>query len=199
MATIALYSSKINQMPGLFNETKKSVSSLKSELLAFKSKAMAVNQNICDLNDVISTIQASTNIQEEKMFSIEQVKDSIEQFVEDTNVIDGNVADLINRRKDDFYEQYYYLKPECEKSFGEKIKNGLKKACEWCKDHWKEILYVAIAVFVVVTTVVIGGFLTVGAAISLVLKGALECAIFCSIMGGLSSIAEGEPFFDGFF
>ncbi|MDD5936086.1 MAG: hypothetical protein PUC65_11100, partial [Clostridiales bacterium] len=63
---------------------------------------MAVNKNICDLDDVISTIQASTSVQEEKVVSIENVNSNIEQFVEDTNAIDGKVVDLVDKRKDDF-------------------------------------------------------------------------------------------------
>lgn len=45
----------------------------------------------------------------------------IEQFVNETIAIDENVADLINKQKDDFYEDYYYLKPECEKNGWEKF------------------------------------------------------------------------------
>ena len=41
--------------------------------------------------------------------------------------IDGDVADVINNSKDDFYDKYEYLKPECEKSWLEKAKeNGVK-------------------------------------------------------------------------
>ena len=39
--------------------------------------------------------------------------------------IDGDVADVINNSKDDFYDKYEYLKPECEKSWLKKLKSGL--------------------------------------------------------------------------
>lgn len=48
--------------------------------------------------------------------------------------IDGDVADVINNSKYDFYDKYEYLKPECEKSWLEKAKEWIDSACEWCKD-----------------------------------------------------------------
>jgi len=36
------------------------------------------------------------------------------------------VAQLINERKENFYKEYYYLKPENEKSGWEKFKDGFQ-------------------------------------------------------------------------
>lgn len=49
--------------------------------------------------------------------------------------IDDKAADTINKRKNDFYDKYYYLKPECEKSGWEKFKDKLKKIVDWIKEH----------------------------------------------------------------
>lgn len=54
--------------------------------------------------------------------------------------IDGDVADVINNSKDDFYDKYEYLKLECEKSWLEKAKEWIYSACEWCKDLWNKII-----------------------------------------------------------
>lgn len=54
--------------------------------------------------------------------------------------IDGDVADVINNSKDDFYDKYEYLKPECENSWLEKAKEWIDSACEWCKDLWNKII-----------------------------------------------------------
>lgn len=54
--------------------------------------------------------------------------------------IDGVVADVINNSKDDYYDKYEYLKPECEKSWLEKAKEWIDSACEWCKDLWNKII-----------------------------------------------------------
>nr|WP_294495336.1 hypothetical protein [uncultured Anaerosporobacter sp.] len=43
------------------------------------------------MDDIISSIQVSTNIQEEEADSLEQVRVNSEQFIEDTYRIDGNV------------------------------------------------------------------------------------------------------------
>ena len=62
--------------------------------------------------------------------------------------IDGDVADVINKSKNDFYEKYEYLKPYIEKSW---LEEKWDNACEWCKEHWKEIL--------ITVTIVIGAVL----------------------------------------
>ena len=71
MATIALYAGKINQMTSLTGEVKKSVDDYSSELFSLKSKALNIRKSICDLDDVIGMIQASTEIQEKKIESLE--------------------------------------------------------------------------------------------------------------------------------
>ena len=60
MATIALYAGKINQMPSLISDVKKSVNEYKSELFSLKTAMLNVNKSVCDLDDVISSIQTST-------------------------------------------------------------------------------------------------------------------------------------------
>lgn len=60
MATIALYASKINNMPSLIKDVKGSVIDLKSELSTLKNKSLSINQSICNLDDVISSISTST-------------------------------------------------------------------------------------------------------------------------------------------
>ncbi|WP_278869978.1 hypothetical protein [Ruminococcus bicirculans (ex Wegman et al. 2014)] len=65
-------------------------------------------------------------------------------------IIDQNAADAINKSKNDFYEKYEYLKPDCEKSW---LEEKWDSACEWCKEHWKEIL--------ITVTIVIGAVLAI--------------------------------------
>ena len=45
MATIALYAGKINQMPGLIDAAKRSVTDYKSELAALRKKALTINKS----------------------------------------------------------------------------------------------------------------------------------------------------------
>ena len=159
MATIALYVNKINQMPGLIKDVKKSVTDYKSEL--------------CNLEDVISSIQSSSQIQEQKIASLDAFKQNNEEFVSNVARIDSGVADIIKQRKDDFYEKYTYLKPECEKNWKEKAKDWFVSASEWCKEHWAMVVtivvVIAIAAIAAICGVAIAFIAAVAGIISLVL------------------------------
>ena len=135
MATIALYANKINQMPGLIKDIKKSVSDYKDELFSLKKKTLTINSSVCNLDDVISSIQSSSQTQEQKIAALDNFSQNNEQFIKDTARIDSDVAEIIKKRKDDFYDKYSYLKPECEKNGWEKICDGLDSASAWCKKH----------------------------------------------------------------
>ena len=63
MATITLYAGKMNQMSSLLKKTKKSVSDYQTELFSLKSKTLNVNKSVCDLDDVIRSVQSSTQLQ----------------------------------------------------------------------------------------------------------------------------------------
>ena len=117
MATIALYAGKINQMTSLTGEVKKSVDDYSSELFSLKSKALNIRKSICDLDDVIGMIQASTEIQEKKIESLENFSQKTEEFTAEVVRIDEEVAAVINQNKEDFYNKYNYLKPDAEKNF----------------------------------------------------------------------------------
>ena len=192
MATIALYSNQIAQMSGKLGEVKQTVNDYKSELFSLKTKALAIKQSICNMEDVISSIQASTSVQEEKVDSLEQLRGSSEQFIEDTYRIDGNVAELVNKRKDDFYDQYKYLKPESEMGYWEK---KWKNAKEWCKEHWKVLATAGLVLAALLVIVFLpGAALLVAMAEGLLVTGAVGGAI-----GGIISVITGGPFWEGYF
>ena len=200
MATITLYANKINNMPGLIKDVKKSVTDYKSELSKLKNKSLQVNKSICNLDDVISTISASTKTQEEKVSSLESFQKNSEQFIADTARIDSDVADIVNQRKEDFYNEYSYLKPDCEKSGWEKFRDGVKSVGEWCKDNWKSIVKIVVAV-VIVAALGIASVLT-GGALAVILAGAFWGALIGGalggIMGGITSVINGGSFLEGF-
>lgn len=194
MSTITLYASKINQMSSLINDAKKAVKEYKSDLKSLKSKVLKIDSGICNVDDVISSIKSSTQTQEDKIDALDNLKKDVNEFIADVVRIDGDAADAINKSKDDFYDKYEYLKPECEKSGWEKFKDGCKKVGEWCQEHWKEIL----AVVVVITGIVlcfVPGLNWLGSGI---LMGALKGALSGGLIGGLSSWASGGSFWEGF-
>ena len=194
MSTITLYASKINQMSSLINDAKKAVKEYKSDLKSLKSKVLKIDSGICNVDDVISSIKSSTQTQEDKIDALDNLKKDVNEFIADVVRIDGDAADAINKSKDDFYDKYEYLKPECEKSGWEKFKDGCKKIGEWCKEHWKEILAIAVVITGVVLCFVPGlNWLGSG-----ILIGSLKGALSGGLIGGLSSWASGGSFWEGF-
>lgn len=193
MATISLYAGKINQMPGLIRGVRNSVAQLKTELGDLQKKASKVDVGVCDLSEVISSIQASSQTQEERASALESFRIDSENFVTETVHIDDNVAETVNQNKEDFYDKYDYLKPDCEKSGWEKFCDGCKAVGEWCKEHWKLIVTVVIVVVAVVLLCTgVGGILGAAA------LGAIMGAGIGGISGGLESMANGGSFWEGF-
>lgn len=202
MSTITLYASKINQMPSLINDAKKAVKEYKSDLKSLNSKVLTIDNSICNVDDVISSIKSSTQTQGDKIDALDKLKKDVNEFVSEVVRIDGDAADAINKSKDDFYDEYYYLKPECEKSDWEKFKDGCKNVGEWCKEHWKAIVTILIVIAAVVCLFIPGvnaaiaglafGKIILGAA-----AGALMGAISGGLMGGITSVLSGGSFWEG--
>jgi hypothetical protein len=103
MATIALYAHKTNQMPSLLRAVGKAVSDYKAELIVLSAKTLAINSSVCNLDEVIASIKTSTKTQEKKITTLNTLAKKTEEFIVDVTRIDCAVADLINKRKDDFY------------------------------------------------------------------------------------------------
>ena len=190
MATISIYAGKINQMPGLVRDTKTAVVSLKEEFATLKQKVMSVDPSICNLEDVVSSISATVKTQEDKAAALETFREESEEFIEDTVRIDGDVADKVNQNKDDFYDKYYYLKPECEKTKWEKFRDGCKKVADWCKEHIAVItavIVIVVAVVAAICGVAVAAIAAIAGLISLVL---FVADAICMIATGGKSIAD---------
>ena len=52
----------------------------------------------------------STQTQKNKIDALDNLKKDVNGFVSDVVRIDGDVADVINKSKGDFYDKYEYLK-----------------------------------------------------------------------------------------
>ena len=184
MATITLYADKINNMPGLIWEAKSAVKGFNTQLGTLKRKCEKVNASACNIDDVIRTISASTRTQEDKIEALEAFNENVEDFARETVETDEKVAEIVNRNKDNFYDKYSYLKPDCEKSVWEKIKDGLKKVGEWCKEHWAAIVTLVVAVVAVIAIVAIS-IVTFGTVTPVLLAAAIGAAVsFLGQVGG---------------
>jgi exonuclease VII small subunit len=157
MATIALYKSKLNQMPSLISTAKTSVSSYNSELFSLKTKVSSLNSGVCNLDEAIQSIQASTQTQEQKITSLQNLQQNVDEFISDVVRVDSDVATLVNKNKENFYKEFPYLKPDCEKTGWEKFCEGLKKVGDWCKENWIIITTVAVVIAIAILAVVTFG------------------------------------------
>ncbi len=183
MSTITLYARKVNRMPSLIRDVRSSVREFRSEVEDLRNSTMSIDSSVCNLDDVIASLRASSNTQEEKLEKLEDIKEEVEEFIDDVVSIDEDAAEAINQSKDDFYDEYYYLKPDCEKSGWEKFKDGLKDFGNWCKEHWKQIVLTVVIVVGVVLAVV-AVVATGGAALVPLLAGILTS---CGVAAGTAT------------
>lgn len=191
MATIELYKDKINNMSNYIEQAKNAVSDFCVDLSALKSKILGINSSVCD--NVVSSISSSSQTQEQQIAGLEATQKEVNAFIDLTISRDNSAANAISKAKDDFYKEYSYLKPECEKSDWEKFCDGLKKVGDWCKDHWKLIVTVVICIAAIALICTgVGGILGAAAI------GALMGAGSGGLIGGISSVLSGGSFLDGF-
>ncbi len=202
MATIELYANKINSMPGLVTGIRNETSGLRSELMTLRTKVQSINQNICNVDDVISSISASTQTQEDKIDVLNNLAEDVKQFASDVEKIDRAAADMINQRKEDFYEEYSYLKPFWEKNLFEQMADVggflLESAAEWCKEHWKLVVAVVLVAVAVVVLVALAGATGPFAALALMTaKSVITQTIAGALIGGAISGLTGGSFWEG--
>jgi len=192
MATIELYKDKINSMSNYIEQAKNAVSDFCVDLSALKSKILGINSSVCD--NVVSSISSSSQTQEQQIAGLEATQKQVNAFIDLTINRDNSAADAVSKAKEEFYKEYSYLKPECEKSGWEKFCDGLKKVGDWCKEHWKEIV-LAIELIAAVACLFIPGLQGIGVGI---LLGALKGAITGGLIGGITSLLSGGSFLEGF-
>lgn len=192
MATIELYKSKINNMSNYINQAKSAVGDFCVDLSALKSKVLGINSSVCD--SVVTSISTSSQTQEQQIAGLEATQREVDEFINLTVNRDNSASSEISRSKKDFYKQYSYLKPDCEKTDWEKFCEGLKKVGQWCKDHWKEIVLV-IEIVAAVVCLCVPGLQGIGTGI---LIGALKGALTGGLIGGITSMLTGGSFLEGF-
>ena len=190
MATITLYKDKVNGVGSLLDDIIKSSNNLNAQLGTLKNTLQGVDSSTCNLQDTVDSISSSSKSEKDKVEDLKRLNSRLSEFIEMTTRRDASAKSEIERAKKDFYTKYSYLKPECEKSRMEKIVDAMKKACEWCKEHWKEIM-IAIELVVAVVCLFVPGLQGVGTAIlTHMLKGLLIGLAVGAIVGGISGYAQ---------
>ena len=193
MATITLYKDKVNSVGGLLDNIIKSVDNLDVQLSTLKSTLQGVDSSTCNLQDTVDSISSSSRSQKEKIDDLRKLNSKLTDFIQTAKNRDSSARDEINKKKEDFYTKYSYLKPECEKSWLEKICDTVKKVGDWCAEHWKLLATIAlVAVSIALLATGVGGIIA-GAC-----WGAILGAVIGGVSGGLESMANGGSFLEGF-
>ena len=169
------------------------INNLNAQLGTLKNTLQGVDSSTCNLQDTVDSISSSSKSEKDKVEDLKRLNSRLTEFIEMTTRRDSSAKSEIERAKKDFYTKYSYLKPECEKSRMEKIVDAMKKACEWCKEHWK--LLVTIVIVAVSIVLLCTG---VGAILAGACWGAILGAVIGGVSGGLDSMARGGSFLDGF-
>ena len=198
MATLALYKDKINGVGSAIGNIINVTGDLNAQLSTLKTTLQGVNSNTYDLQTAVNSISSSSKTEEQKVKELETLNTTITEFITTVVQKDEAAADAINEEKDDFYTEYSYLKPECEKSAWEKFKGTVASAGEWVREHYKLII-TAIVVVVAIVLLCTGVGSGLGAAI---LAGACWGAIIGAVIGGVSGgirgVMNGGSFWEGF-
>ena len=194
MATITLYKEKVNGVGGLIDNLIKSSSNLDVQLGTLKNTLQGVDSSTCNLQDTVDSISSSSKSEKSKIEDLKKLNNKLSEFIETASRKDSAAEEKIKKSKEDFYTKYSYLKPECEKSVIEHICDGVQSAAEWCKEHWKLIVTIAIVIVSVAVLLIPG----VGPIIAGACWGAILGACIGGVSGGLESIANGGSFLEGF-
>ena len=181
-------------MSNYLSRAKTAVNGFCTDLSALKSKILGINSSVCD--SIVSKISTASQTQEQQIAGLEAIQKKANEFIDLTVNRDNSAASEVSKRKDDFYKQYSYLKPECEKSDWEKFCDGLKKVGEWCKEHWK-LIATAIMVVVAIAIIICTGGTALGPVMAVVLaaaKGLLIGAAVGGLCGGIFEVIKDGNF-----
>ena len=194
MATLTLYKDKLNGVSSAINSMVKSSKDVDTQLGVLKNTLQGVNNGNYDLSSAVSNISSSSKTENEKVEDLKKLDNSVSEFITTAVSRDEAAADAINKEKEDFYSEFSYLKPDCEKNPWEKIKSGVAKTWEWCCENWKLVVVIVVAIVCVIALCTgIGGPLVLALAAN-ILKG----MVCLGLSGGIISALMGGSFIEGF-
>jgi len=168
--------SAIDNLNTAFTNTIRSTNSLRNALSSLKHKTDIV-ATFASIETSRDQIQKAEERETQKTSALTLAYNKLDNLISDIGLIDQKVFDFISRHEDDFYKQYYYLKPESKKSTGEKISdafsegwknftnflgglgeaivNAVRDVCEWCIEHWESIVSIIAAIGIAVAVIVL--------------------------------------------
>lgn len=167
MATITLNGSCINFGIGInaftcldtsFSSAKKKTNGLQKAITDLVSK-IDIASSAAKVETSQNEAQAAKKREEDKESTLTLAYDKLDELIADVGTVDNKVSTRVSDEKNDFYKTYEWLKPECEKSFGEKaceflVKIG-KGLVEWCKQVFSNVISALTAIVIIVAAVVV--------------------------------------------
>ena len=139
MATITLFSGRVNEFPTSIGTLKRSTGLLSDGIDDLRLSAFGIDSSICDLDDVIAELRVSTDLQDSLWDLWEDVKEKAEEFIEEVQEIDEEVSEMIATAEEDFYSLYEYLRPG-EDSLLDLLGDLWQSFSDWASDLWDAYL-----------------------------------------------------------
>jgi len=203
MATIALYKNSINRVGFQLESVINSSDKLSSQLNVLKNVLQGVDSSTCDLQDAVDSITSSTKSESDIVEDVRRLNAKLSEFINMAVERDDSARSEIVREKNEFYEKYSYLKPDCEKkkkkkTLVQKIQDSLKKVCDWCKEHSHELKIVITIGIVVTALAVVICCPGASAIVAGACWGAISGACIGGVAGGINSQIHDGEFWDGF-
>lgn len=152
MSTISLYQGKFSQMSGMLSNTSTTINCIKTSFDVFKSRALSIDSKVCQMDNTINMINKTYENLNDFDSLLNDLDKQLGEFEEQVIKIDNSAGELIKSKKNDFYDKYSYLKPDCEKNFWQKAGDKLKKVFNWIVECWKEIVIAITAIAVIALT-----------------------------------------------
>lgn len=157
-----------------FSSLKQSANNLTEALGSLKAKIGLASIGV-NVSESQEQTKAAHEREKNKKSSLSLAYDKLSALISDVGSVDIKASSKIRERKETFYDRYYYLKPECEKTkkekrkdkraerwqnvkdfwggVGEAIKNFVVSVGEWCKENWELLAAAFVAIAVVVFAV----------------------------------------------
>ena len=196
-----------------FSSLKQSTNNLTEALGSLKTKIGLASIGV-NISESQEQTKAAQEREKTKKSSLSLAYDKLSTLISDVGSVDIKASSKIRERKETFYDSYYYLKPECEKTKKEKrqdkraerwqnfkdfcggvaeaIKNIVISSFEWCKEHWK-LIATAVMVVVAITIIIGTGGTALGPVMAVVLaaaKGLLIGASVGGLCGGVFNVVK---------
>ena len=192
---------------------KKNTNSLTQSLDSLRGKVNAA-ATAADVSTASASTSRALSREEQKQGAMSLAYDKLDTMIADAGQVDNAAAGKVEQLKKDFYKEYGYLKPECEKSWREKAGDAIKgawdglcsignaiadfvcDAIEWVKKNLATVLK-ALAVIALLVVSILLLATGVGGLLAIACIGCIVGILGSLLTNGIGNLCSGKNFFDG--